>query len=118
MREYANAYHPTSGVSDYPFAPMDWSERAARRKAREEGLELSAYHLEVIRVLQAYFFSHEREGVDIRDLHTALHESFLKKGGIRYLYVLFPLGPVVQGCRLAGLPVPLGVPRPSFGSIQ
>lgn len=81
MREYANAYHPTSGVSDYPFAPMDWSERAARRKAREEGLELSAYHLEVIRVLQAYFFSHEREGVDIRDLHTALHETFQKRVG-------------------------------------
>ncbi len=118
MREYINAYHPTSGLSEYPFAPSDWSEKEAIRAARKEGLELTEQHLEVIRALQAHYFAHEREGVTTRGLHETLHERFHKKGGLRYLYVLFPLGPTIQGCRLAGLALPVGAEKRASNSIQ
>jgi tRNA 2-thiouridine synthesizing protein E len=36
---------------------------------------------------------------------------------MRHLYMLFPGGPVAQGCRVAGLPVPAGAVDRGFGSV-
>ena len=66
--------------------------------------------------LQGYFAAHERPNV--RELHDALDESFHARGGLRYLYTLFPGGPVAQGCRFAGLKAPSGAADKSFGSVQ
>ena len=52
----------------------------------------------------------------MRQLHDALDERFHAKGGLKYLYEVFPGGPIAQGCRFAGLKPPAGAADKSFGS--
>ena len=100
---------------DFPNAPEGWNPRVAESRAREEGLELGDDHWQAIRAVQEYFAKNDTPRV--RELHDALDELFHGKGGIRYLYLLFPGGPVAQGCRLAGLKAPPGTTDKSFGSV-
>ena len=100
---------------EFPSAPEGWNRAIAKRRAREEGLELGDDHWQAIRAVQEYFAKNETPRV--RELHDALDELFHAKGGIRYLYLLFPGGPVAQGCRMAGLQAPTGTTDKSFGSV-
>jgi TusE/DsrC/DsvC family sulfur relay protein len=108
----------TQGIPGYPYAPEGWSEAEAAKIARDESIELGPDHLELLGALQEYFAKHSKTEINARELHDALDEKFHAKGGIKYLYVLLPKGPVAQGCRLAGLPVPAGAIDKSFGSVQ
>jgi len=105
-------------VPGYPFAPSGWQPAVAEKMAHELGLSLGAQHLEALGALQEYFSRNDKPDVSIRELHDALDERFHRRGGIKYLYRLFPGGPVAQGCALAGLPVPPGALDKSFGSVQ
>jgi len=89
-------------------APEDWTEDSARNVATAEGLTLTDDHLNVLHALQEYYSHHELSRINVRELHDALDEKFHHKGGIKYMYSLFPGGPVAQGCRLAGLQLPAG----------
>ena len=103
---------------DFPYAPLDWTRSEAMSIAREEGIELSEGHWEVIRALPNYFAHHEDETViNLRDLHDALDECFHQQGGLKFLYTLFPGGPIAQSCRLAGLKAPFIATDLSFGSV-
>ena len=103
---------------DFPHAPFNWTRSDAEKIAREEGLELAEDHWETIRALQNYYAHHEDAAViNLRELHDALDEHFHPKGGIKYLYTLFPGGPIAQSCRLAGLKAPFIATDPSFGSV-
>lgn len=97
--------------------PENWSEEGARDAAAAEGLTLGDNHLEVLRALQEYYSRHEVNHINMRELHDALDEKFHHRGGMKYLYSLFPGGPVAQGCRLAGLQVPAGAVDKGFGSV-
>ncbi len=110
----------SNGAAQAPFrhAPADWTPEAAREIARNEGLELGEDHWETLRALQDYFARHEDAGIRRRALHDALEEKFHYKGGVKYLYTLFPGGPVAQGCRIAGLKSPSGAFDPSYGSVS
>jgi TusE/DsrC/DsvC family sulfur relay protein len=101
---------------DFPHAPPEWSSASAEQAARADRIDLESDHWGVIKALQSYFASHARPNV--RELHDALEEVFHSKGGIKYLYGLFPGGPVAQGCRFAGLRAPAGAADKSFGSVQ
>lgn len=101
----------------FPYAPRDWSRADAERMARQEGVQMQDDHWETVRALQEFFSRHEPGDVHLRELHDALEEHFHNKGGIRYLYTLFPGGPVAQGCRWAGLEPPPNAADPSFGSV-
>ena len=101
---------------DFPHAPPEWSRSSAEEAARADRIDLGSDHWGTIKALQGYFASHERPNV--RELHDALDEAFHSKGGIKYLYGLFPGGPVAQGCRFAGLRAPAGAADKSFGSVQ
>lgn len=101
----------------FPNAPRDWSKQTAIDAARQEGIELGEDHWMALRALQDYFSRHERSDIQLRELHDALDERFHAKGGIKYLYTLFPGGPIAQGCRWAGLEPPTGATDAGFGSV-
>jgi TusE/DsrC/DsvC family sulfur relay protein len=102
--------------ADFPNAPDGWTRQSAEAAARSDGIELTAAHWETIKALQAYF-AREGERPNVRALHDGLGERFHGRGGIKYLYEIFPGGPVAQGCRFAGLEPPAGAVDKSFGSV-
>jgi len=99
------------------FIPENWSEENAKNIALSEGLRLSDDHLEVLHALQEYYSRHEIKKINVRELHDALDEKFHHNGGMKYIYNLFPGGPIAQGCRLAGLKPPAGAADKGFGSV-
>lgn len=92
-----------------------WSEAQAKARAEEEGIELEGVHWEVIHFLRDRFLR-EGQAKSGRHVLEALDQEFVARGGKRYLYTLFPGGPVTQGSRFAGLPLPPYTTDPSFGS--
>jgi len=101
--------------ADFPNAPHGWDVSVAKSLAVEQDLELTADHWDAISGLQEYFSKHEFG--NRRELVDALNEKFHVKGGVKYLYLLFPGGPVAQGCVIAGLKPPSGSVDKSFGSV-
>jgi tRNA 2-thiouridine synthesizing protein E len=116
LEEIAGAESETRTAAQFPYAPADWTRESALRAAQQEGLKLGADHWEAVRALQSYYARHEQIAIDIRELHDALDELFHRKGGMKYLYQIFPAGPVAQGCRLASLKAPAGATDKGFGS--
>jgi len=104
-------------TTDFRFAPLDWTPEKARATAAQEGLAPGDEHWELVRSLQEFFARHPGAGVNLRELQDALEEKFHHKGGMKFLYTLFPGGPIVQGCRLAGLRPPAGAIDRGFGSV-
>ncbi len=99
----------------FPHAPADWDVSVAETVAREDGLQLTEDHWQLVRALQEYYDKAERP--HLRQIKDALEESFHSKGGMKYLHQIIPGGPVAQGCKLAGLAVPAGAVDKSFGSV-
>ena len=113
--------HPNAdkaGEPGFPYAPAGWSQDDAMAKAQAEGLEPVDGHWDAVRALQEYFSKHTAGSINSRELHDALEEKFHARGGMKYLYKLFPGGPVTQGCMLAGLESPAGSSDSGFGSVQ
>lgn len=104
-------------TTEFRFAPLDWTPEKARATASLEGLAPGDDHWEVVRGLQEFFARYPGAGVNLRELQDALEEKFHHKGGMKYLYTLFPGGPIAQGCRLAGLRPPAGATDRGFGSV-
>lgn len=103
---------------NFPCAPIGWSRDDALQVAREEGLKLTDDHWEAVRAVQRYYDSHDDEtSINIRALHDALDEHFHPQGGLKFLYTLFPGGPIAQTCRLAGLKAPYIAADSGFGSV-
>ena len=74
-------------------------------------------HWAVVDFLRDYYQSN---GIPehARQLSDALGDHFAADGGLKYLFTLFPKGPVSQGNRIAGVPVPADSANPSFGSVS
>ena len=102
----------------FPYAPSGWSPGGAEAIARAEGLALGDEHWEVVHCLHEYFARHEDDrSINMRGLHDALDEHFHARGGLKALYLLFPGGPIAQGCRVAGLKAPYLATDNNFGSV-
>jgi len=82
----------------------DWSEDFARAQAREEGLQLTAEHWEMIQFLRSYYQEHGVQAqVRVMIRHFAKAWG-AERGNNHYLHAIFPRGgPQKQGNRLAGL---------------
>jgi tRNA 2-thiouridine synthesizing protein E len=92
-----------------------WTEDQAIEMARQDGLELTDDHMGIIRYLRDCYADHGGT-INARMLMRSLEEEFAGLGGHKFLYNLFPLGPVAQATRYAGLPMPPGTRDPSFGT--
>ena len=101
----------------FPNAPAGWTSDAAQKTAQQAGLKLGEDHWEAVNALQEYYARHDQTVINTRELHDALDEKFHGKGGMKYLYQLFPAGPVAQGCLIAGLKAPAGAVDKGFGSV-
>lgn len=74
-------------------------------------------HIETITAIQEFYTRHDSGNINLRTLTDALDEKFHHKGGLAFLYSLFPGGPITQGCQIAGLTPPSGSIDKGFGSV-
>ncbi|MGD2056591.1 MAG: TusE/DsrC/DsvC family sulfur relay protein [Gammaproteobacteria bacterium] len=105
---------PGSRRADRKRDLQDRDEEQGRHNAGQEGIELTAAHWEVVHCLRRYYLEHDppENGREVGDL---LDRKFAGRGGRKYLRRLFPQGPVAQGMRIAGLPVPPYTRDEGFG---
>lgn len=94
-----------------------WTEQDARRVAQNEDLVLTEAHMEVLCFLRDQY-TDCGPSPNARSLLHSLEEAYANEGGRKYLYRLFPRGPVTQGCELAGIPAPAGNLDRSFGTVH
>lgn len=85
--------------------PETWSPDIARSMAARDGIALSEDHWWLIDFVREY---HERYGNPplMRTLVAASKDSGRSADGSRFLYRLFPDGPVRLACKYGGLPKP------------
>ena len=86
----------------------DWEKDVATVMAKEDDIELSDDHWEIINFLREYYEEYQIAPA-VRVLTKAVGKKLGKdKGNSKYLYELFPYGPGKQACNFAGLPKPTG----------
>ncbi|MCW8835487.1 MAG: TusE/DsrC/DsvC family sulfur relay protein [Rhodospirillales bacterium] len=86
----------------------EWNKDLAAIVAKEEGVEMTDEHWEVVNFLREYYDEYQIAPA-IRVLVKALKKTMgPDKGNNKYLYELFPYGPAKQACKIAGLPKPTG----------
>lgn len=94
-----------------------WDEDQARQIARQENVELNEEHFRVIHLLRDYYLENGLAESG-RELEDMLDNEFSSQGGRKYLHQLFADGPVTQGMRFAGLPVPAYSEDEGFGTAR
>jgi TusE/DsrC/DsvC family sulfur relay protein len=86
----------------------DWSEEVADAIAKQENVEMTPNHWEVVNFLREYYTEYQIAPA-VRVLTKAIGKTLgPDKGNSKYLYELFPYGPAKQACKIAGLPKPTG----------
>ncbi len=92
---------PEVDVEGYLVDPADWSETVAEELARQEHIELTEDHWDVIRFIRASYDEHQI----IPDARFAIRHltQRLGKDARNKLFELFPYGYVKQACRIAGM---------------
>lgn len=88
----------TVNEEGYLENPEQWTKEVAAEIAKEEGIELTDKHFEVLNYLREQFQA--GESLSIRKVG--------KSGivDIKGLYQLFPGGPLKKSSRIAGIPKP------------
>lgn len=82
----------------------DWSEAVAEAMAKEDGIELTDKHWDVIKHLRSEHIDNGGNEPMERALMKDMGKIWGKKPSSKELYVLFPLAPTKQGRKFAGLP--------------
>ncbi|MFI0377208.1 MAG: TusE/DsrC/DsvC family sulfur relay protein, partial [Candidatus Thiodiazotropha sp.] len=103
--------------SNTPEGFDEWTEEQAIALASEENIELTDAHWEMIRFLRRHCEEHGAT-CSARLVLKAMTTQVKDRGGKRYLYTLSPRGPVVQACKIAGIPLPPYSLDLSFGSVH
>jgi tRNA 2-thiouridine synthesizing protein E len=86
----------------------EWNKDLAVLIAKDEGIELTDSHWEVVDFLREYYNEYQIAPA-VRVLTKAIGKKLgPEKGNSKYLYELFPYGPAKQACKIAGLPKPTG----------
>ena len=85
----------------------DWKPAVAEALAAADGIVLGKEHWAVIRMFQDFFDEYEVEPTMRALVRLVAEQLGGEKANSRFLYRLFPDGPVLQATRYAGLPRPL-----------
>lgn len=110
-----NAALATADPDGHLLELEPWSEEIAQQLATAEDLQLTVEHWDVILFLRNHYAEHGA-APNARTLLNALEQK--TEGGKKRLYQLFPKGPVSQGSRIAGVPVPAHSTDPGFGTVE
>jgi TusE/DsrC/DsvC family sulfur relay protein len=85
-----------------------WNPTLAILIAQRENIAMQDDHWAVVYFLRNYYEEY-RIAPAMRVLTRAISKTLgPDKGNSRYLYRLFPNGPAIQACKIAGLPKPTG----------
>ena len=83
-----------------------WNPELAGIIAETENIEMNGDHWVVVNFLRNYYEDYQVEPA-VRVLTRAIKRTLgPEKGTSKYLYDLFPNGPLRQACKIAGLPKP------------
>jgi len=83
----------------------DWTEELALEIAKEEGVELTEKHWDVINYLRDEFINNAGNQPNTRNMTKAMAKAWgEKKIDAKVLYDLFPGDPSKQAGRIGGLP--------------
>jgi len=116
INKYIGSEVDDLGKADRLRELTEWNQGIAAACATEEGIILGDEHWAVVNFLRDDYINEGPKTARI--LTELLEEKFQGRGGLKYLYTLFPNGPVNQGSRIAGIPIPKGATDPSFGSVR
>ena len=94
---------------------LDREEVAER--AKQAGVSLTEKHWEAIDFINKFYDYHEDEELKVADYNNALKGKYSTQGGLKYLYSLFPDGPVNTITQLSGIAVENAYNN-SMGSVQ
>ena len=81
-----------------------WSPEVAELLAKDEGLELSEEHFEVLHYLREEFLENGGSQPMERMILKGMSKRLGRKVSSKDMYELFPKAPSKQGNRIAGLP--------------
>lgn len=82
----------------------DWSKEVAEIIAKEEGVELTEKHWDLIEFLRDEYVNNGANQPNTRNIVKAMSAKWNEKIGQKDVYELFPKDPSKQGGRIAGLP--------------
>jgi len=83
-----------------------WNPELALVIAQRENIRMSDDHWQVVNFLRGYYLEYQIAPA-MRVVSRKISETLgPDKGSSRYLYELFPGGPVLQAAKIAGLPKP------------
>lgn len=85
----------------------DYSDDVVRVIAAAENIELTDAHWQVVTWLREQYREHGHTP-NFRNMLKGVADDVLPGCDSKTLYDLFPIGPAKQGCKVAGLPQPLG----------
>ncbi|MDX2507329.1 MAG: TusE/DsrC/DsvC family sulfur relay protein [Gammaproteobacteria bacterium] len=94
-----------------------FDKQEVEERARKIGITLSDKHWEAINFVKNFYDYHEDEELHVKDYNNALKGRYVEQGGLKYLYTLFPEGPVNTVTQLAGISVN-STQNQSMGSVQ
>ncbi|VFP87937.1 TusE/DsrC/DsvC family sulfur relay protein [Candidatus Erwinia haradaeae] len=90
----------------YLVISVNWTEDFAKKIAKEEGINLNLDHWEIIYLIRNFYLEFNISPT-VHMLVKVIKKRYgEEKGNSRYLFRLFPKGPVKQATKIAGLPKP------------
>jgi TusE/DsrC/DsvC family sulfur relay protein len=95
---------PRLDEEGYVVEPGEWNEDLAEYLARNENIQLTPAHWDVIRFMRGYYEEHQ-VAPDARFVIKHLTEK-LGSAARNELFRLFPYGYVKQACKIAGMKRP------------
>ncbi len=96
---------------------VNCDRQAVEERAKETGVHLTDKHWEAIDFIQKFYDYHENEALKVSDYNNALQGKYSLQGGLKYLYTLFPHGPVKTITELTGISVN-NIQDQSMGSVH